>query len=227
MYFGLRVFQHEQQQHQRQVKERVYKERLDPRQSMSDAEFKGHFHFTKESVNRLTELLREDISFETNRGLPVPPFQQVCIALNHYSGGHFQRISGWCAGVSQNAARLSLVRVTEALIRKKQQFIFMLSVDQMQDTSERMLEKFKLPRFAMSVDGVQVRFGKHQVKFQQIRPSRCTGVENSVIVNVQVVGNDKFMYDLNVGWPGSTQDARLWNRSKVKRHVERQCSFCV
>ena len=26
-------------------------------------------------------------------------------------------------------------------------------------------------------------------------------------LNVQVVGNDKFIYDVDVGWPGSTHDA--------------------
>ena len=35
------------------------------------------------------------------------------------------------------------------------------------------------------------------------------------------------MYDLDVGWPGSTHDARVWNRSMVKRHVERQRRFLI
>ena len=206
----------------------MYKERVDPRESMSDREFKSHFRFSKTSVNRITELLRDDLSFETRRGLPVPPPLQVCIALNHYSGGHFQRISGWCAGVSQNAARLCLVRVTDALIRRKNQFIFMPSADTMQDTAERMQEKFKLPRFAFAVDGVHVRFTNAPNNLPANKTAQMFwGRKQFYSINVQVVGNDRLMYDLDVGWPGSTHDARVWTRSQVRRFIERQKRFLV
>ena len=46
-------------------------------------------------------------------------------------------------------------------------------------------------------------------------------------LNVQVAGNDKFINDVDVGWPGSTHDARCWNRSEVKRVVEEQKRFYI
>ena len=46
-------------------------------------------------------------------------------------------------------------------------------------------------------------------------------------INVQVVGSDRLMYDLDVGWPGSTHDAQVWTRSQVKRFIERQKRFLV
>ena len=46
-------------------------------------------------------------------------------------------------------------------------------------------------------------------------------------LNVQLVGNDVFIYDLDVGWPGGTHDARIWNRSKNKRHIEIQKRFLL
>ena len=227
-FFELEVLEYEQLGQRRPSKPRVYLPREDPRVSLSDFEFKKHFRFNKDSVGRLTELLHDDLVFDTKRGLPVPPIQQVCIALNHYGGGHFQRISAWCAGVSQNGARLSILRVTEALVRRKSEFINMPGTDQMQDTAQRMLEKFHLPGFAFAVDGVQMRFteaprGIPDDKVQQMFWCR----KQFFSLNVQVVGNDKFIYDVDVGWPGSTHDARCWNRSEVKRVVEEQKRFYI
>ena len=99
-FFGLHVWQHEQQQQQqaRERKQRVYKPRLDPRQTMGDSEFKRHFRFSKESVGRITDLLEEDLVFESNRGLPVPPVQQVCIALNSFAQKCFLTVTGGTVG---------------------------------------------------------------------------------------------------------------------------------
>ena len=227
MFFALDIYENEENIH-RQRKPRVYVPREDPRVMLSDFQFKQHFRFSKDSVNRLTQILHADLIFESERGLPIPPYLQVCIALNHYAGGHFQRISAWCAGVSQNGARLCLIRVTNALIKKKSEFIFMPNVDQMQDTAQRMQEKFKLPRFAYAVDGVQMRFPDAP---RNIPANKTTQMfwcrKQFYAINTQVVGNDRFIYDVDCGWPGSTHDARIWRRSAVSRVVEEQRRFLI
>ena len=195
---------------------------------MRDQEFKRHFRLTKNSVTRLCDMLEEDLSFESNRGMPISPIVQICITLNHYAGGHFQRISGWCAGVSQNGARLSLQRVTEALVRRKGEFVYMPDSNTMQETAERMQDKFNLPRFAFAVDGCQVQFTNAPRKLPPNKVAQQFWCRKQFYsINVQVVGNDKFIYDLDVGWPGSTHDARVWNRSLVKRHIEQQKRFLL
>ena len=80
--------------------------------------------------------MEPDLTYENNRGLPLSPFQQICVALNHYGGNQFQRVSGVCAGVSQNAARLAMVRVTEALIKRRTDYMFMPSTEKMVETSK-------------------------------------------------------------------------------------------
>ena len=42
-----------------------------------------------------------------------------------------------------------------------------------------------------------------------------------------VVGSDRYFLDIDVGWPGSTHDARVWNRSEVKQYLEEQRRFLV
>ena len=68
-----------------------------------------------------------------------------------YGGGHFQRIAGLCGGVSQYAARQALKEVTDALLHYRSQYIFMPTKNEMHETAEKMLQRFKLPRFALFV----------------------------------------------------------------------------
>ncbi len=93
---------------------KIYKPRVDPRDALRDYEFKQHFRFNKENATRLADMLH--LERDNNRGLPLTPIQQVCITLGTFAGRHFQRISGYCGGVSQTAAwwvidRVSLVNL--------------------------------------------------------------------------------------------------------------------
>ena len=118
-FFGIQVALH------REIAPRVPRDRVDPRDSMSDPEFKRHFRFNKQTVERIADMLEEDLKFDTNRGDPLSPVQQVCVALHHFGGGQFQRVTGLCGGISQNGARLALIRVTDALVKKRAEFIYM------------------------------------------------------------------------------------------------------
>lgn len=44
-------------------------------------------------------------------------------------------------------------------------------------------------------------------------------------INAQEVANDQYIYDIDVGWPGSTHDSRIWSRSEVKPYLEQQRRF--
>ena len=206
---------------------RVYKSRLDP-MSLSDREFKSHFRFNKDTVCKLVDLMRPDLEHETNRGLPLSPELKVCLALATYGGGHFQRVTGLCGGVRQSTARKAIVQVTDCLVAKRKQFIFMPSREEMEKTSQEMLVRFNLPRFALAVDGVQVRFqdsprGLPHDKHAQLFWCR----KQFYSLNVQIVGNERYFCDLDCSWPGSTHDARVWNRSQVKQYLEEQREFLV
>jgi hypothetical protein len=130
--------------------------------------------------------------------------------------------------VSQPTARLCIIRVTEALVRRKHQFVYMPNTDQMQETATRMFDRFKLPCFALGVDGVQIRFEGAPRKIPANKTTQMYWSRKQChSINAQVVVNDRYICDLDVGWPGSTHDARIWNRSEVKRHIEHQRRFLV
>lgn len=225
-FFGIQVALQLDLNHQNHGP-RTPKVRVDPRDTMSSSEFKRHFRFTKETFAKIVQMLEPDLLLDP-RGDPLSPVQQVCVALHTYGGGHYQRVSGLCGGVSQNAAREALIRVTDAIIERKDQFIFMPDVQEMEDTSERMFDKFGLPRFAMAVDGMMSRFEEAPKKlppgtYQQLYWCR----KQFYAINCQVVANDRRIYDLDCRWPGSTHDSRIWNRSEVKHYMESQRRFLV
>jgi len=205
----------------RGVRQKTQRVRLEPEKSLSDNEFKRTYRFSKGSVERITQILGHDLQVQNQQGLPISPLQQVCIALNHFGGGQFQRISGQCGGVSQFGARISLVRVTDALVDKKPDYIKMPGPHESADTANRMFAKFKLPRFAYAIDGTLMAFpeaprGLPENKTKQQFWSR----KQRYGINVQVVSNDRRIYDLDVGWPGGTHDARIYARSEVKHYLE-------
>ena len=58
-----------------------------------------------------------DLARANNRGKPLPPAEQVAVALVQLSGGSFQRVAGLaCGQLSQNCARVRRQFITEIYI---------------------------------------------------------------------------------------------------------------
>ena len=119
-------------------------------------------------------MLEPELIHNSNRGSPLSPAVKVCIALVMYAGGHFRRIAGLFGGVTQFAAGIALNEVNKALIRQRKEYIYMPTDMEMEETADRMWQKFHLPRFALGVDGVMLKFqeaprnlpeNKHQQQF--------------------------------------------------------------
>ena len=87
--------------------------RINPLQDIpSPTIFKQRYHFTKENVIKITEMVRPifDINNYNQRGLPLTAEQIVCSALEVMSGGHFFRVNGDAGGMGYGTARRSLYR---------------------------------------------------------------------------------------------------------------------
>ncbi len=202
----------------------VFLRRTNPMEELSEAEFLRHFRFNKRAVGHLVDMFRDQLQHNSRRGRPLTPELQVCIALNHYAGANFQRISAYCAGVSQATAWRAIDKVTRAICSRKAEFIRMPSEEEMRRTAQRMEEKFNLPRFAFAVDGVMVRFDYEPRDIPhgtEVRNYWCR--KQYYAINCQVIANDqKIIYDIDCDWPGCAHDGRVWRRSGVKQFLERQ-----
>ena len=132
-------------------KERNMRKRKDPYSEMNDNIFKANFRFSKENVNRLTDLLKPFLPDLDNRGTPIPTKTQILITLMTYAGANFQRVSAACFGVSQNGARQCILRVTDAICRIKPMFVHLPSDDSKARTAAMMEEQFKLKNFVQNL----------------------------------------------------------------------------
>ena len=75
-----------------------------------EGEFKVRFRFSKENVRRIIEMVRGSLERGMNRGCPFSPEQTVCLALEIFGGGHFQRTEGDLTGCTKSTAHQLLYR---------------------------------------------------------------------------------------------------------------------
>jgi hypothetical protein len=126
--------------------------------TVGDVEFKRQFRFTKEAFIVLSEMLGDQLHLPCERGRPLTVHQQLLVALNHYAGGHFQRTSALCGGISQPTVSRIIKRVSRAICEHKRYHLKMPSEAQLLMTAGNMNERFDLPQFGYAVDGMMARF---------------------------------------------------------------------
>lgn len=190
--------------------------------NMSDAQFKLHFRFTKVGVRRITNMLLPFLMRNNEKGNPLSPFNQVCIALLQLSGACFQRTTGLAAGgISQNCARMTTIAVVHALFGLRNQWIKFPAPAVRDATALKMFDQFGLPKLFAGVDGCHVRFQKQPrgcPPGQLIQNYWCR--KQFYSLNVQFISNHKYIYSVDASWFGSAHDSRVFKRSVGKVTVE-------
>jgi len=202
----------------------VYDRRADHMVVLNHNEFKRTFRFTQDGVNAIAEMLHDQLHYPTHRGRPLSVLQQVLVALNHYAGGQYQRTTALCGGISQSTVCRTVEQVSWAICEHKNSFLKMPSMEEMEATAGRMMDRFQLPRFALAVDGMMVKFDSAPREI----PAEANLVaqdfncrKNFYAFNTQVVCNDRFLIcDLDTDWPGKTHDAKVWAWSDVRVYLE-------
>ena len=153
--------------------------------------------------------------------------QAVCITLNHFGGGHFQRVSGYCGNVSTTAAWHAIQRVRDQLAGMKAEYVRLPTQEQSAATARRNLERFHLPGFAYGIDGMLVRFddairgipvGEGYPLLQNYFSRKMFFALNVLFV----CGDDGLIYAFDRDWHGAAHDARIWNTSLFKPEIEGQ-----
>ncbi|CAC5422577.1 HARBI1 [Mytilus coruscus] len=103
-------------------KQRVYRDRIELA-TLSDRQIRSRFRFKRESIQFISDLLRNDLSHTTRRSQPISVEMQVMLALRFYASGSFLEVIGDTMGVDKATACRAVNDVTNALLSKKDQFI--------------------------------------------------------------------------------------------------------
>ena len=204
--------------------EKRYPARVNPADMMTDAQFKMHFRVDKETALTLVDLLgltRPNVDW----GSPLHPVQVLCLTLNHFAGGHFQRVTGYCGDCSQSSAHRAIQFVRDRILSLQEEYIRMPTLVERQETAAFMHEKYHLPGFAYGVDGM---FAKFDEKIRRIPVG--PGFPNAQAfftrkgfygMTVLIVGDHRYLIrGMDADWPGGAHDAVVWSFSLVKVLVE-------
>ena len=77
--------------------------------------FGVRFRLRKDSVNILTDILKDNLQHQTRRGLPLTPVQQVLVNLRFYAKASFQQEIGDLFGISKYAVCKVIHRVSRVI----------------------------------------------------------------------------------------------------------------
>ena len=201
-----------------------YPPRLNPADTMTDAMFKSHFRFDKLSVIRMVDEL--GLERENNRGLPITPQQELCIALCHLAGGHFNRISALALGeVSKSTAQKAIKNVRQRILTLKDTYIRMPTREEREETAAWVLDKYKLPGIAYGIDSMLCKFeglprgvpeGPGYPNAQSFWGRKaCAGIPALTIGD-----HNQLIRALDDDWHGAAHDSVIWQHSLFKPIIE-------
>ena len=139
---------------------RVFNIRTDPLDAFNQKDFREHFRMNKETFVKVSNLIKKDVEFDTNRGLPLNANQALALAITFYTSGTFQRICGHISGVKKSCSCNTIARVSSSLCGLAKDVITVPSYTEMQETADYFEEKYGLPNFAYGVDGCFMRLEK-------------------------------------------------------------------
>jgi hypothetical protein len=90
-------------------------DKLKASQRILNSSCRRHHRLTKAGVVHLTSLIEQELSFDSGRGSPLTPLQQVCVTLSYFGGGTYQHTAGLLSGVSKGCANRTIKRVTQSI----------------------------------------------------------------------------------------------------------------
>ncbi len=203
---------------------------------LKDADFKRILRLEKVNFVRLVDTLKECLEKDSMRGTPISPMEQVAITLAYLGHGSYQHVSGIIVGTSKNAAHVSIHRTLDAIITMCSDLIALPTQEDMRKSAQDIFLRFRLPNFALGVDGTFVRLGKKPTigeltnpdNQQTIYPQDYWCRKQFYAINVMVAADsDMLIRELLVGWAGSTHDARVWRNSSTKPFLEGQLQYTI
>ena len=108
-----------------------------------------------------------------------------------------------------------------ALNEIRKDWILLPTLENNKETASNMKQRFHLKNFFGGIDGCQFPF---QNAPRKVPPNHrqqdywCR--KHFYSLNVQIIANERFIFDVDCGWAGKVNDAKIWRRSLVKPQIE-------
>ncbi|KAK0182737.1 hypothetical protein PV327_000839 [Microctonus hyperodae] len=211
------------------IPKRYIRDGQDPFDTYSNHEFKRRYRFDKDNVKyRILPKIERGLKKINNRGLPIPPIQQLLICLRFYATANFQLILDDTLTVSQPTVSRTVFRVSKLLASLFNEYIKMPNTEKDRIENERLFKNFGIgdgdtgiPNVNGIIDCTHVRIST--TKFRIIDDT-FKNRKGYFSLNVQtVVGPRMEFLDIVPEWPGGAQDSRIFQSSRIyRRYCEHQ-----
>ena len=100
---------------------RLFNAHLD--EYLSENNVKSKFHFGRDSIKYLADLLADDLGRNTARNHALSPLVQVLVALRFFASGSFLEAIGDTFGLPKSTVSRCITAVSQALVRCQHMFI--------------------------------------------------------------------------------------------------------
>jgi hypothetical protein len=183
----------------------------------SESEFRRHFRISKTMYSHLLNEFRDPLKKINHGGyIPIPPKDQLYIFIWYLANLDSQREIALLFGVSEWFVHTCIKNVAEILSARVKQYISWPSYERQRHISEGFETNTTFPGIVGVMDGTHIRI------------VNCPGGQQDYInrkgfasIQAQLIVDDKLMInDVNVGWPGSTHDARVLRNSGIFHNAE-------
>ncbi len=200
------------------ARERVFRDRENPMEMLNDEEIYERYRFDRGGIIFITNLIEDDIESPTERNHAIPPILQVFVALRFYACGSFQQVIADTIRIHQSTACRIIHRVTNALIRRINQFVRFPTGNEVNAVKAGFYDVAHFPNVLGLVDGSHVRImAPHRNEPDYVNRKKYHSI------NAQIICNDENMItNVVANWPGSTHDSRILRESEIGRQFARQ-----
>ncbi|XP_063958562.1 putative nuclease HARBI1 [Lytechinus pictus] len=185
-----------------------------PSESYEDGPFQDRYRLSKETVIYIINMLEAELKRDTQRNDPLPVYLQVLTALRFHAVGSFQKMHGDEAAISQSSMCRIIKDVSEAIARRKRQYMkFPSTREEVEATQRQFFQYCRFPGVIGAIDGTHVYIrspGGDQAIYFLNRKNRYS-------INVQVVCDQaEKITSIVARWPGSTPNSATVSHFSTK-----------
>ena len=162
---------------------RIFRDGTHPLEIYNDEQIYTKFRFYRHIILQLTDEVRNGIEFVLPRKGSLTPILQVLLTLRFYATptGTLQNVIGKLLGVDQSTVSRIVNRVTNAFLRRMNQFIVWPDQRKADENKRSFYRMRRFPNVIGCVDGTHVRI---QTPFDQ--EHEFVNRKNYHSINVQV-----------------------------------------
>uniref|UniRef100_UPI00398F42D5 putative nuclease HARBI1 n=1 Tax=Pristiophorus japonicus TaxID=55135 RepID=UPI00398F42D5 len=191
--------------------QRVYRPQFSFLQ-LSDQLRLQRLRFRKEVLRELCNVWWQDVEPHTRLTTVLTIEAKVTIALNFYATGSFQSATADIANISQFSAHCSIRQVTDALYRRRVDYIsFPMTRDKQVERQARFARIAEFPRVQGAINCTHVG-----LRAPQHRPKIFVNRKGFHSLNVQLVcDHQRRILAIDVRYPGSSHDLFILHQTSV------------